>query len=178
MKRPDVWSHTWIFCYVTTGVNVQSCWLCEVLATLILNLDDLSPSLLGGGSGTGRRYRTGIYLNFSALELAARFKTQAVLSRNLKIAGTNPVRAMDVHVCISLWCEARCRRGLMTRWSSCTKYLKRRFADCWADLPRNKINCNVPPISLVCLFLARQPTVGQGLLIHEVSRSHTTHHSR
>jgi len=31
----------------------------------------------------------------------------------------------------------------------------------------------------VCLFLARQPTVGQDLLIHEVSRSHTTtHHSR
>jgi hypothetical protein len=29
------------------------------------------------------------------------------------------------------------------------------------------------------LFLARQPPVGQGLLIHEVSRSHTTtHHSR
>jgi hypothetical protein len=28
-------------------------------------------------------------------------------------------------------------------------------------------------------FLARQPPVGQGLLIHEVSRSHsTTHHSR
>jgi len=33
-------------------------------------------------------------------------------------------------------------------------------------------------VFLVCLFLARQPTVGQGL-IHEVSRSHTpTHHSR
>jgi hypothetical protein len=31
----------------------------------------------------------------------------------------------------------------------------------------------------VCLFLARQPPVGQGLLIHEVSRSHSTrHHSR
>jgi len=31
----------------------------------------------------------------------------------------------------------------------------------------------------VCLFLARQPPVGQGLLIHEISRSHTTtHHSR
>jgi len=31
----------------------------------------------------------------------------------------------------------------------------------------------------VSLFLARQPPVGQGLLIHEVSRSHsTTHHSR
>ena len=30
-----------------------------------------------------------------------------------------------------------------------------------------------------CLFLARQPPVGHGLLIHEVSRSHTTtHHSR
>ena len=31
---------------------------------------------------------------------------------------------------------------------------------------------------IVCLFLARQPPVGQGLLIHEVSRSHTTHHNR
>ena len=31
----------------------------------------------------------------------------------------------------------------------------------------------------VCLFLARQPAVGQVLLIHEVSRLHTTtHHSR
>jgi hypothetical protein len=31
----------------------------------------------------------------------------------------------------------------------------------------------------LCLFLARQPPVGQGLLINEVSRSHTTtHHSR
>jgi hypothetical protein len=28
--------------------------------------------------------------------------------------------------------------------------------------------------TLVCLFLVRQPPVGQGLLIHEVSRSHTT----
>jgi len=32
---------------------------------------------------------------------------------------------------------------------------------------------------LVCLFLARQLSVSQGLLIHEVSKSHTTtHHSR
>jgi hypothetical protein len=31
---------------------------------------------------------------------------------------------------------------------------------------------------IVCLFLARQPPVGHGLLVHEVSRSHTTmHHS-
>ena len=30
---------------------------------------------------------------------------------------------------------------------------------------------------LFCLFLAQQPTVGQGLLIHEVSRSHTMHQS-
>ena len=37
-------------------------------------------------------------------------------------------------------------------------------------------------VFFVCFFLARQPPpppVGQGLLIHEVSRSHsTTHHSR
>jgi hypothetical protein len=34
-------------------------------------------------------------------------------------------------------------------------------------------------INVESLFLARQPPVGQGLLIHEVSRSHTTtHHSR
>jgi len=33
--------------------------------------------------------------------------------------------------------------------------------------------------AFVCLFLARQPPVGQDLLIHEASRSHTTtHHSR
>jgi len=32
---------------------------------------------------------------------------------------------------------------------------------------------------VLCLFLARELPVGQGLLIHEVSRSHTkTHHSR
>ena len=32
---------------------------------------------------------------------------------------------------------------------------------------------------LVGLFLAREPPLGQGVLIHEVSRSHkTTHHSR
>jgi len=30
----------------------------------------------------------------------------------------------------------------------------------------------------VCLFLTQQPPVGQDLLIYEVSRSHTTHHSR
>ena len=37
-----------------------------------------------------------------------------------------------------------------------------------------------PPciVFVLCLFLARQPPMGQGLLIHEVSRSHTTHHSR
>jgi len=30
-----------------------------------------------------------------------------------------------------------------------------------------------------CLFLAREPAVGQGLPIHVISRSHTTtHHSR
>ena len=34
-------------------------------------------------------------------------------------------------------------------------------------------------ILFVCLFLAQQPPVGQGPLIHEVSRPHTTtHHSR
>ena len=30
----------------------------------------------------------------------------------------------------------------------------------------------------ICLFLARQPQVSQGCLIHEVSRSHTTTHRR
>ena len=34
-------------------------------------------------------------------------------------------------------------------------------------------------MSMYVCFLARQPPVGQGLLIHEVSRSHkTTHHSQ
>jgi len=57
------------------------------------------------------------------------------------------------------------------------------FCKYWpADGPlRQKI---VPNTLLVCFliiyfFLARQPSVGQGLLIHEVSGSHTTtHHSR
>jgi hypothetical protein len=32
---------------------------------------------------------------------------------------------------------------------------------------------------LVCLFVVQQPPVGQGLIIHEVSRSHSTsQHSR
>jgi len=31
---------------------------------------------------------------------------------------------------------------------------------------------------IVCFLSARQPPVGHGLLILEVSRSHTTHHSR
>ena len=44
------------------------------------------------------------------------------------------------------------------------------------------LDCN--RVRFVCFFflsffLARQPPLGQGLLIHEVSRSHTTtHHSR
>jgi hypothetical protein len=29
---------------------------------------------------------------------------------------------------------------------------------------------------LVCLFMARKPPVGQGFLIHDISRSHTTMH--
>ena len=38
---------------------------------------------------------------------------------------------------------------------------------------------NFMTTKIVCLFLARQPPMGQGLPIHEVSRSHTTtHHSR
>ena len=39
------------------------------------------------------------------------------------------------------------------------------------------LNCNI--VLFLFFFLARQPPMGQGLLIHEVSRSHTTtHHSR
>ena len=34
------------------------------------------------------------------------------------------------------------------------------------------------PTRVICLFLALQSPVVQGLRIHEVSRSHTTHHSR
>jgi len=34
-------------------------------------------------------------------------------------------------------------------------------------------------LEILCFSLAQQPTVGQGLLIHEVSRLHTTtRHSR
>ena len=38
-------------CYVTTGINVQSCWLCEVMATLILNLDGLPRLCLAAAQG-------------------------------------------------------------------------------------------------------------------------------
>ena len=42
-----------------------------------------------------------------------------------------------------------------------------------------KVKYNNNKLSIVCLFyLARPPPVGQGLLIHEVSRSHTTTHHR
>jgi len=44
----------------------------------------------------------------------------------------------------------------------------------WSPVTQRVIIC-----FFFCLFLARQPQVGQGLLIHEVSRPHTTtHHSR
>ena len=40
-------------------------------------------------------------------------------------------------------------------------------------------NCRLEVCLFVCLFLAREPAVGHGLLIHEISRSHTRkHHSR
>ena len=55
-------------------------------------------------------------------------------------------------------------------------------------VPGHVLSCFIPPITptschnlpiFVCLFLARKSPVGQGLLIHEVSRSHTTtHHGR
>jgi hypothetical protein len=37
-------------------------------------------------------------------------------------------------------------------------------------------SCLVMSLYLVCMFFAQQPPVGQGLLIHEVSRSHSTKH--
>ena len=37
---------------------------------------------------------------------------------------------------------------------------------------------NVSLILLLLLLLAQQPPLGQGLLIHEVFRSHKTHYSR
>jgi len=40
----------------------------------------------------------------------------------------------------------------------------------------NKCPPDSKSVLLACLFLARQPPVGQGFLIHEVSRSHTTTH--
>ena len=33
-------------------------------------------------------------------------------------------------------------------------------------------------IIIIIFYLAQQPPLGHGLLIHEVSRSHTTHQSR
>ena len=35
-------------------------------------------------------------------------------------------------------------------------------------------DCHTEWLQFACLFLTRQPPVGHGLLIHEVSRSHTT----
>ena len=43
----------------------------------------------------------------------------------------------------------------------------------------SKLTITIKVMVFICLFLARQPQLGQGLLIHEVSRSHTTaHHIR
>ena len=41
-------------------------------------------------------------------------------------------------------------------------------------LQTEKLHCLYSSQNSFCLFLARQPPVGQGLLIYEVSRSHTT----
>jgi hypothetical protein len=49
----------------------------------------------------------------------------------------------------------------------------------WGDLFPVPDRTLFPKLLFVCSFLARQPSVGQGLLIHEVSRSQaTTRHSR
>ena len=42
----------------------------------------------------------------------------------------------------------------------------------WVQLPYYVVSCSM------LLLLAQQPSVGQGLLIYDVSRSHTTHHIR
>jgi hypothetical protein len=60
-----------------------------------------------------------------------------------------------------------------------------------ANSARLRMNGNVPPLPLHAFmartetilhfnffFLTEQPPVGQGLLIHDVSRSHTTTHNR
>ena len=47
-------------------------------------------------------------------------------------------------------------------------------SNAFLKLHKNKVMCS----SHVCLLLAQQPPVCQGLLIHKVLRSHTTHHSR
>jgi hypothetical protein len=48
-----------------------------------------------------------------------------------------------------------------------------------ASKDKNYTTVHIKDSLHIFLFLARQTTVGQGLLIHEVSRSHkTTHHSR
>jgi len=44
---------------------------------------------------------------------------------------------------------------------------------CVSSISNHSLHCEI------CLFLTRQPPVGQGLLIHEVSISHTAkQHSR
>jgi len=46
-------------------------------------------------------------------------------------------------------------------------------------LESSKLKITIKVMVFICLFLVRQPQLGQGPVIHEVSRSHTTaHHIR
>jgi hypothetical protein len=62
----------------------------------------------------------------------------------------------------------------------CSVYCFCNIATFFLHLYKSTDHCHRVKTQFVCfMFSARQPPVGQGLLIHEVSRSHTTtHHSR
>jgi len=65
----------------------------------------------------------------------------------------------------------------MENWTPWTCPIYRSPFRCFSGLTALILTINIGG-GFVCLFLAQQPPVGQGL-IHEVSRSHTTtHHSR
>ena len=75
--------------------------------------------------------------------------------------------------------------GISCKEMSAWKYAVKMVLKCFAIVCigakylENKTFMSFDVCLFVCLFLAQQPPVGQGLLFREVSRSHTTtHHGR
>ena len=79
-------------------------------------------------------------------------------------------------------------QGPLSTWQHTTLTKDRHPCPRWDSNPQSQAARGRKPTLLTArplrtalygyLFLARLPPVGHGLLIHEVSRSHTTHHSR